>query len=72
MPAVKKALPENNLDEIKKSMEALTEAVYAATTKIYQKMQAEQAAQQQAGPAPMQHRSKEKDAMTMSSMPTIR
>ena len=32
-------------------METLTEAVYAATTKIYQKMQAEQAsAQQQAGP----------------------
>lgn len=49
--AVKKALEENNLDEIKKSMESLTEAVYAVTTKIYQKVQAEQAAaQQQAGP----------------------
>ena len=32
-------------------METLTEAVYAATTKIYQKIQAEQAAQQQAGAA---------------------
>jgi molecular chaperone DnaK len=30
-------------------MEALTEAVYAATTKIYQKIQAEQASQQQEG-----------------------
>jgi molecular chaperone DnaK len=30
-------------------MEALTESVYAATTKIYQKIQAEQASQQQAG-----------------------
>jgi molecular chaperone DnaK len=50
--AVRKAIEEDNLDEIKKSMESLTEAVYAATTKIYQKMQAEQAsaqAQQQAG-----------------------
>ncbi|PKL70620.1 MAG: molecular chaperone DnaK [Methanomicrobiales archaeon HGW-Methanomicrobiales-1] len=54
--AVKKALEEENLDEIKKSMEALTEAVYAVTTKIYQKVQAEQAAAQQppsdAGPQP--------------------
>ena len=55
--AVKKALPEDNLDEIKKAMEALTEAVYAATTKLYQKVQAEQAQSQQqpgAGPAPEQ------------------
>lgn len=44
--AVRKALEEDNLDEIKKSMESLTEAVYAATTKIYQKMQAEQASAQ--------------------------
>jgi molecular chaperone DnaK len=44
--AVKSALPGENLDEIKKAMESLTEAVYAATTKIYQKMQAEQASQQ--------------------------
>jgi molecular chaperone DnaK len=49
--AVKKALADDNLDEIKKSMESLTEAVYAVTTKIYQKVQEEQAAQQQtAGP----------------------
>jgi molecular chaperone DnaK len=50
--AVRKALEGENLDDVKKSMETLTEAVYAATTKIYQKMQAEQAsAQQQAGSA---------------------
>jgi molecular chaperone DnaK len=49
--AVKKALADDNLDEIKKSMESLTEAVYAVTTKIYQKVQEEQAAQKQtAGP----------------------
>jgi molecular chaperone DnaK len=47
--AVKKALTDDNLDDIKKTMEALTESVYAATTKIYQKIQAEQASQQQAG-----------------------
>jgi len=47
---VKKALAEDNLDNVKKAMDALTEAVYAATTKLYQKMQAEQAEkQQQAG-----------------------
>ena len=56
--AVKKALADDNLDEIKKTMETLTESVYAATTKLYQKMQADQAAQQQqaggagAGPQP--------------------
>src|SRR5512133_1485874 len=44
--AVRKALGDDNLDEIKKSMESLTEAVYAATTKLYQKMQAEQASAQ--------------------------
>lgn len=51
--AVKNALSGDNLDEIKKTMESLTEAIYAATTKIYQKMQAEQASAQgqQAGEA---------------------
>ena len=52
--AVRAVLPGENLDEIKKAMESLTEAVYAATTKIYQKMQAEQATQQppeNAGPS---------------------
>jgi molecular chaperone DnaK len=44
--AVRKAVGEDNLDEIKKSMESLTEAVYAATTKIYEKIQAEQASAQ--------------------------
>jgi len=48
--AVKQALTEDKLDSIKKTMEELTESVYAATTKLYQKMQAEQASQQQAGP----------------------
>ncbi len=47
--AVKKALTEDKLDDIKKAMDSLTEAVYAATTKIYQKMQAEQAEKQKSG-----------------------
>jgi molecular chaperone DnaK len=42
--AVRKAVEADNLDDIKKSMESLTEAVYAATTKIYQKIQEEQQA----------------------------
>jgi len=46
--AVKTALAGDKNDEIKKAMDALTEAVYAATTKLYQKMQAEQQAQQAA------------------------
>jgi len=49
--SVRKALGDDNNDEIKKSMETLTEAVYAATTKIYQKVQAEQAQAQQTGAA---------------------
>jgi Molecular chaperone len=44
---VRKVLAAENIDDIKKAMETLTEAVYAATTKIYQKMQAENAAKQQ-------------------------
>jgi molecular chaperone DnaK len=47
--AVRKALADDKLDEVKKAMDSLTEIVYAATTKLYQKIQAEQAAQQQAG-----------------------
>jgi molecular chaperone DnaK len=46
---VKKALTEDNPESIKKTMEELTESVYTATTKLYQKMQADQAAQQPAG-----------------------
>jgi molecular chaperone DnaK len=47
---VRKALESDNSDEIKKQMEVLTESIYAVTTKIYQKVQAEQQAQQaQAG-----------------------
>jgi molecular chaperone DnaK len=38
---VKKALEADNSEDLKKQMEALTEAVYAVTTKIYQKVQAE-------------------------------
>jgi molecular chaperone DnaK len=45
---VRKALAEDKLDDIKKAMDALTEVVYAATTKMYQNMQAEQASKQQA------------------------
>jgi molecular chaperone DnaK len=63
--AVRKALGEDNLDELKKTMESLTEAVYAATTKIYQKLQEEQAAAQQAaggaGADPAQQQTKTDD-----------
>jgi molecular chaperone DnaK len=54
---VKKALDADNPEELKKQMEALTEAVYAVTTKLYQKIQAERQAQEaggQAGAAPGQ------------------
>jgi molecular chaperone DnaK len=46
--ALKKALEDDDLEAIKKEMEPLTEAVYAATTKIYQKAQAAAAEQQAA------------------------
>lgn len=49
--AVKKALEGTDSEPIKKAMEELTEAVYTITTKIYQKVQQEQAAQQQPGEA---------------------
>jgi molecular chaperone DnaK len=49
--AVRKALERDDTGDIKKQMEALTEAVYAVTTKLYQKVQAERGAQsgQEAG-----------------------
>ncbi|WAC06109.1 MAG: molecular chaperone DnaK [Methanoregula sp.] len=59
--AVKKALADDNLEEIKKSMESLTEVVYAATTKLYQKAQAEQAAQQQTGASGSSEAEKKQD-----------
>jgi molecular chaperone DnaK len=46
---VKEALEGTDSEKIKKAMEDLTEAVYAVTTKIYQKVQQEQAAKQQTG-----------------------
>jgi molecular chaperone DnaK len=49
---VKKALETDNPEDLKKQMEALTEAVYAVTTKLYQKIQAERQAQEGAGSAP--------------------
>jgi molecular chaperone DnaK len=42
-------------------METLTESVYAATTKIYQKMQTEQASQQQGAPGTEPHHEKQPD-----------
>ncbi|MDD1707622.1 MAG: molecular chaperone DnaK [Methanoregulaceae archaeon] len=42
--SVRSALQSDNTEEIKKQMEVLTEAVYAVTTKIYQKVQAERQA----------------------------
>jgi molecular chaperone DnaK len=59
--AVKKALAEDNLESIKKTMEELTESVYSATTKLYQKMQAEQASQQQAGATASPEQDKQSD-----------
>ncbi len=59
--AARKALADDNIDEIKKTMEALTESVYAATTKLYQKMQADQAAQQQPGGGAAPHQEKPTD-----------
>ena len=47
--AVRGALQSDNTEEIKKQMEALTEAVYAVTTKIYQKAQAERQSAEAAG-----------------------
>jgi molecular chaperone DnaK len=58
---VKKALAEDNLESIKKTMEDLTESVYTATTKLYQKMQADQAAQQQAGTGTSPEQDKQSD-----------
>lgn len=44
---LRKALEADQSDEIRAKMDTLTEAVYAITTKIYQKAQAERQAQQQ-------------------------
>jgi molecular chaperone DnaK len=41
---LKKALEADSTEEIKKQMEVLTEAVYGVTTRLYQKVQAEQQA----------------------------
>ncbi len=59
--AVKKALAEDNLESIKKTMEDLTESVYSATTKLYQKMQAEQATQQRGGSGASPEQDKQSD-----------
>ncbi|HUU75889.1 MAG TPA: molecular chaperone DnaK [Methanoregulaceae archaeon] len=58
---LRKALESDNSEDIKKEMEALTEAVYTITTKIYQKAQAEKAEQAQAGEAPGGEPSQEDD-----------
>ncbi|MDD1706042.1 MAG: molecular chaperone DnaK [Methanoregulaceae archaeon] len=47
--SVRSSLQADNTDEIKKQMEVLTEAVYAVTTKIYQKVQAERQAAEATG-----------------------
>jgi len=49
--SVRSALQSDNSEEIKKQMEVLTEAVYAVTTKIYQKVQAERQAAEGPGEA---------------------
>ena len=48
---LKKALEDDDIEAMKKEMESLSEAVYAATTKLYQKAQAEAAAAQSTGPS---------------------
>jgi molecular chaperone DnaK len=48
---LKKALGDDDLEGMKREMESLSEALYAATTKLYQKAQAEAAASQKAGEA---------------------
>lgn len=58
--AVKKSLSEDSPEVLKKAMEDLTESVYAATTKLYQKMQAEQATQQ-SGPGASPDQNKQPD-----------
>mgnify|MGYP000865422345 FL=1 len=45
---LKKALGDDDLEAMKREMESLSEALYAATTKLYQKAQAEASASQQA------------------------
>jgi molecular chaperone DnaK len=47
--SLKAALESDDSEKITKELETLTEAVFAATTKIYQQAQAEAQAQQQAG-----------------------
>ncbi len=46
---LKKALEDDDIEAMRREMEALSEAVYAATTKLYQKAQAEAAASQPTG-----------------------
>jgi molecular chaperone DnaK len=46
---LRKALGDDDLEGMKREMESLSEALYAATTKLYQKAQAEAAASQQPG-----------------------
>ncbi|MGD9937419.1 MAG: molecular chaperone DnaK [Methanoregulaceae archaeon] len=48
---LKKALEDDDIEAMKREMESLSEAIYAATTKLYQKAQAEAAASQTAGSA---------------------
>jgi molecular chaperone DnaK len=46
---LRKALGDDDLEGMKREMESLSEALYAATTKLYQKAQAEATASRQAG-----------------------
>lgn len=48
---LRKALGDDDLEGMKREMESLSEALYAATTKLYQKVQTEAAASQQPGEA---------------------
>ncbi|MCX6692963.1 MAG: molecular chaperone DnaK, partial [Methanomicrobiales archaeon] len=58
---VRTALESDKSEEIKKSMDNLTETIYQVTTKIYQKVQADQQAQQAAGASPESDQEKTDD-----------
>jgi molecular chaperone DnaK len=70
--AVRKALESNVTDEMKKSMDALTEAVYTVTTKIYQKIQADQQAGGGPGAGPGESAGKSPDDTVVDADYTVK
>jgi molecular chaperone DnaK len=70
--AVRKALESNIIDEIKKSMDGLTEAVYTVTTKLYQKIQADQQAGGGPGAGPGESAGKSPDDTVVDADYTVK